>query len=76
MEWGAGLSLFHHDLLGGGYTLMCEHVIWVKRIFSVMCGGTPSHMAKAHVRDVYKVQDSGAYFLFGGGVRIILHMMV
>ena len=28
-------SLFHHDLLGGGSILMCTHVVWVDKHFSV-----------------------------------------
>ena len=59
------------------YELPC---FWMSRIFLETFNDYTedvSHfrIGRPHVRD-FKVQDSGAYFLFGGGVRIITYMMV
>ena len=55
------------------------HVVWVDILFLMICA---VHSAVTHpiphghdaFARLYKVQDSGAHFLFGRGIRNISHM--
>ena len=78
MEWGTGLSPFHYEQLGSGYThVPCILVGTDKPCSTKLCAGPfPRHGdTPRDARGKVTKLKMLAYISFGVGVRIILHMV-
>ena len=65
--------LFHYEEGGGGNIFMCLSVgLGGQTVLHAVFAPVPFAVTCRVARRVYRVQDSGAYISFGGGIRILL----
>lgn len=59
MKLGADPSLFHYNLLRGGYILMCEHVgLGGHALFTKVAGQTPSTLTRRKSRGAWRAEST------------------